>query len=46
MQHLEHRTIGGMLLAEHDYTYDAVGNRDTYKDSDPSCNTLTTATYN
>jgi len=45
LQHLEHRTIGGTLLAEHDYTYDEVGNRATYIDRDPSCSTLTTATY-
>ena len=45
LQHLDHRTIGSMLLADHDYTYDAVGNRATYIDSDPSCNTTTTATY-
>ena len=46
LQHLEHRTIGGTLLAEHEYTYDAVGNRDTYTDTDPSCSMVTTATYN
>lgn len=46
LQHLEHRAIGGTLLAEHEYTYDDVGNRVTYTDSDPSCNTITTATYN
>jgi len=45
LERLEHRTIGGLLLAEHEYTYDDVGNRATYLDSDPSCSTFTTATY-
>ena len=40
-----HGITNAIQLSEHRYTYDGVGNRDTYVDEDFSCNTTTTATY-
>ncbi len=45
LDQVDHRTVGGTLLAQQNYTYDTLGNRETVIDNDPSCSTVTTSTY-